>query len=83
MDHLNRAGSDQALAEAARVLKPGGEFLLMVISSEPWAQFTFGPLLKHGTRGPVWWNVHVQQAGFQILEHGTRPLTLYLLARRS
>ena len=83
MDHLNRAGSDQALAEAARVLKSGGEFLLMVIGSEPWAQFAFGPLLKHDTRGASWWNAHVQHAGFQILEQGTRPLTLYLLARRS
>ena len=25
IDHLNRQGTDQSLAEAARVLKPGGE----------------------------------------------------------
>ena len=83
MDHLNRQGSDEALAEAARVTKPGGDFLLMVIENEPWAKFTFGPLMAHGgTRGAGWWSTHVEGAGFQIAEEGTRPMTLYLLARR-
>jgi SAM-dependent methyltransferase len=84
MDHVNRAGSEQAIAEAARVLKSGGEFLLMVIAEEPWAKFAFGPLLKHGgARRSDWWAEHVRNTGFQILEEGTRPLTFYLLARRS
>lgn len=83
IDHVNRQGTDQSLAEAARVLKPGGDFLLMVIANEKWAKFTFGPLLSHGgTRRADWWTAHVQKAGFQILEEGTRPLTFYLLARR-
>src|SRR5438552_4183820 len=83
IDHLNRAGIDQSLAEAARVVKPGGDFLLMVIGDEPWAKFTFGPLLKHGgARGSAWWTARVQEAGFQVLEEGTRPLTLYVLAQR-
>ena len=83
IDHRNRQGTDQSLAEAARVLKPGGDLLLMIIANEKWAKFTFGPLLSHGgTRGAGWWTTHVQKAGFQILEEGTRPLTFYLLARR-
>ena len=61
-----------------------GIFYLMVVAEEPWAEFTFGPLLKHGgTRGADWWNTRVKEAGFQVLEEGTRPVTLYLLARRS
>lgn len=83
MDHVNRAGSDQAIAEAARVLKSGGDFLLMVVAEEPWAEFAFGPLLKHGgARHRDWWTEHVQTAGFQVIEQGMRPLTFYVLARR-
>lgn len=83
IDHLNRQGINQALAEAARVVKPGGDFLLILIGKEPWGVLTFGPLLMHGgPRGPAWWTARVQEAGFQVLEQGTRPLTLYLLARR-
>ena len=83
IDHLGRQGSKQALGEAARVVKPGGDFLLMVIGKEPWGQFAFGPLLMHGgPRGQAWWSEQVQGAGFQVLEEGTRPVTVYLLARR-
>jgi ubiquinone/menaquinone biosynthesis C-methylase UbiE len=83
MDHVNRKGTDQALAETARVLKPGADFLLMVIANEKWAKFAFGPLLSHGgTRGAQWWTTHVEKAGFEVLENGTRPLTFYVLARR-
>jgi SAM-dependent methyltransferase len=84
MDHLNRAGSDKALAEAARVLKPGGDFLVMLIANEKWAKFAFGPLLSHGVfRGANWWTTHIQQAGFQVAEQGTSPLTFYVLAKRN
>ena len=83
VDHLNRDGITQALAEAARVVKPGGDFLLILVGKEPWVQFAFGPLIMHsGARGPAWWATRLQDAGFQILEQGTRPGTLYLLARR-
>jgi ubiquinone/menaquinone biosynthesis C-methylase UbiE len=83
IDHLNREGIDRSLAEAARVVKPGGDFLLILIGKEPWAQFAFGPLLMHGgPRPPAWWTTRLQEAGFQVLEVGTRPLTLYVLARR-
>jgi ubiquinone/menaquinone biosynthesis C-methylase UbiE len=83
VDHLNRQGIKEALAEADRVLKPGGEFLLAVIGKDPWLQFTFGPLLMHsGTRGAEWWTSRLQEAGFQVTENGMRPATLYLLARK-
>ena len=84
VDHLDGQGIRQALAEAARVVKPGGDFLLILVGKEPWVEFAFGPLIMHsGSRGPAWWSARLQEAGFQILEQGTRPGTLYLLARRS
>lgn len=84
IDHLNREGISESLAEAARVVKPGGDFLLILIGREPWGLFTFGPLLLHGgPRGPQWWTARLQETGFEVREQGTRPLTFYVLARRS
>lgn len=83
VDHLNRQGIGQALAEAARVIKPRGDFLLMLVGNEPWAHFTFGPMLAHmGGHGLPWWSARLQEAGFQIREQGTRPATIYLLAQK-
>lgn len=83
VDHLGNEGIGKALAEAARVVKPGGEFLLMLVAKDGWVKFTFGPILLHShTRGPDWWTGRLEEAGFQVLEHGARPATLYLLSRK-
>jgi SAM-dependent methyltransferase len=83
VDHLGREGISQALAEAARVLKPGGEFLLMVVQSDGWAKLAFGPLLSHGgTKGAYWWKARAKEAGFEVAEEGNPPITLYLLLRK-
>lgn len=83
IDHLNRQGSVEALREAHRVLKPGGDFLLMLVSNDAWARFAFGPALSHGgTRGATWWRERLRETGFDLVEEGNRPLTLYFLARR-
>ena len=83
VDHLNRDGIKQALAEAARVVKPGGEFLLILVANDGWAKLAFGPILSHGgTRGSAWWSERAKEAGFEIIETGTPPVTLYLLLRR-
>jgi ubiquinone/menaquinone biosynthesis C-methylase UbiE len=83
IDHLDRRGIDQSLAETARVLKPGGDFLLMLVANDRWVKLAFGPMLSHGAiRGPAWWTSRLQEAGLEVREEGTRPGTLYLLARR-
>jgi ubiquinone/menaquinone biosynthesis C-methylase UbiE len=83
IDHLSRQSIPAALGEASRVLKPGGEFLMMVINKDAWLNFTFGPLLFHsGTASSTWWTSRLQEAGFRVVEQGTRPATLYFLARK-
>jgi ubiquinone/menaquinone biosynthesis C-methylase UbiE len=83
-EHLNGEGIEQSLAEAARVVKPDGDFLLILVAKEPWLQYTFGPMLMHqGFHGANWWTARIEEAGFQVLEQGTRPATLYLLGRRA
>lgn len=62
-------GVKSALSDAERVLRPGGEFLLMVISKDLWLRVALGPLL-------------LQEAGFQVVEQGPQPTTLYFLGRK-
>src|SRR4051812_504186 len=82
IDHLGRAGVLSTLKEAARVLRPGGEFLMLVLAKDSWLQFAWGPLLLH-TRMPDQdqWAQYLRAAGFRIVEQGTRPATLYFLVR--
>ena len=83
MDHLGRAGAVEALAEAARVIKPGGDFLLILVGSDGWTTFLFGPMLAHGgLPGPDWWRARAMEAGFEVVEEGRQPGTLYFLLRK-
>ena len=80
MDHLGRKNSPTALAEARRVLKPGGDFLLILIANDWWAKFAFGPMLSHGgTYGAAWWRAAATAAGFDVREEGTQPVTTFFL----
>ncbi len=84
IDHLDRGGIRQALREAYRVLKPDGQFLLMVIANDRWLKFAFGPLMAHAPMAAGdFWAPEVRDAGFQILEEGTQPATKYILARKT
>jgi len=83
IDHLNRDGSRIAIGEAARVLKPGGEFLLILIAKEPWVEYAFGPLIMHtGLREASWWSEALRETNFTVIEHRTRPGTRYFLSRK-
>ena len=83
IDHLSPDGITRALAEANRVLKPGGQFLLIVIAKDRWLLFAFGPLIAHAPMITAdFWDQKLRDAGFRILQDGTEPATKFVLARK-
>ena len=83
IDHLGAKGRKETLAEASRVLKPNGEFLMMVVYKDPVLLYTFGPLLVHMRGGNAeYWDKMLNEAGFDVVENGVKPGTLYVLARK-
>ena len=83
IDHIPRAGIPKALSEASRVLKPGGEFLLMVVNVDWWARFASPHAIGHHPRANASrWRTLLESAGFDVLEQGTRPAVLYFLTRK-
>jgi SAM-dependent methyltransferase len=83
IDHLRRTERSGAIGEVARVLKPGGEFLLMVIQVD-WRVWLVSPLLAHHpSQDPEPWRVWLRENGFTLEEEGTRFSTLYFLAKKT
>ena len=82
IDHLRRAERANAIGEVARVLKPGGEFLLMIIHVD-WRTWLVSPLLAHHpSQNPEPWRDLLQANGFTLEEEGTPFATLYFLAKK-
>jgi SAM-dependent methyltransferase len=83
IDHIPGDGKQKAVAEVARVLKPKGEFLLLIVNTD-WMVRLLSPhaLGHHPRQDPVRWRVMLERAGFAIEEEGTKAATLYWLARR-
>ncbi len=83
IDHLPRAGVPIALAEAARVLKPGGEFLLTIANADALAWFASPhAMAHHGRVDANRWRTMLASAGFEVVEQGTQPGALYFLGRK-
>lgn len=82
IDHLRRAERAKAIAEVARVLKPGGEFLLMIIQVD-WKTWLVSPILAHHpSQNPEPWRALLQENGLSLEEEGTGFTTLYFLAKK-
>ncbi|MBF8269809.1 MAG: rebM 4 [Gammaproteobacteria bacterium] len=86
IDHLEIEGIKKSFAEIRRVLRPDGEFLLMVINNDVWIRIAYPFFLHHGYFGPRTnierWRNLLTDAGFEVLEQGTQPATLYFLVRK-
>ena len=86
IDHMGREGSSKAIHEVARVLKPNGEFLLEIVNPDIWAKVLMPiphvGLNAHFRPDPVRWRAMLTGAGFEVIEEGMEPATLYWLARK-
>lgn len=86
IDHLRKKDAQQSISEMARVLKPRGQFLLMVLNTDAYVKFAY-PLIHlhmyygHGSNAERW-RQPLLAAGFSIVEEGTRPATMYFLAEK-
>lgn len=84
IDHLSRSDVDKTFAEMARVIRPGGQFLLIVINQDAWVRTALPFFVHHGYFGgrayPERWRSGLERAGFFVVEAGTQPGTLYFLA---
>jgi SAM-dependent methyltransferase len=82
IDHLRRAERPKAISEVARVLKPGGEFLLMIIHVD-WKTWLVSPFLAHHpSQKPEPWRALLHENGFTLEAEGTQFSTLYFFAKK-
>lgn len=86
IDHLSGEGVKRSLAEIRRVLRPDGQFLLMVINPDIWIRVAYPFFVHHGYFGGRTdherWRSRLIEAGFEVDEIGTTPGSLYLLAHK-
>jgi SAM-dependent methyltransferase len=87
MDHVGRDGAAAAVRETARVIKPHGEFLLMLVNVDWWIRFVsllpHHGLAHHPKANAERWHGLLEQEGFEVLEEGTTPGTLYFVSRKA
>jgi SAM-dependent methyltransferase len=82
IDHLLRDDLVKGISEVARVLKPRGEFLVLIVNPD-WATWAFAPPIAHHPRpDPARWRSLLEQGGLPVVEEGMKPATLYFLAEK-
>jgi SAM-dependent methyltransferase len=98
VDHLDPEGILSALTESIRVLRPGGEILLMNMHRDGWTQFVYTPLFgMHSSEDSTshnsgvsdqhssidaHWKARLEHVGFEMIETGRSPGTAFYLARK-
>ena len=83
IDHIPRAGIPKAVSEVARILKPGGEFLLTIVDVDGWIWFASPALAHHRPADASRWRTLLESSGFDVVEQGKQPGALYFLGRKA
>ena len=81
MDHLAQPQVGTALAEVRRVVRPGGEFLLMVIVPSVWSVVAYSPLILRMFPRSRFWRDGLTAAGFDVASEGWTRGARWFLAR--
>lgn len=83
IDHLRRSDIGTTLSGFARVLKPRGEILVVVVNPD-WITMIASPhaIAHHRSWDPAEWRSMLDAAGFQVEEDGRQPGALYFYGRK-
>jgi ubiquinone/menaquinone biosynthesis C-methylase UbiE len=86
IDHLRRTDVPRALREGARVLRPGGQILIMNVNVDGWVRVALPTPPGHGyfgsTQNVERWRMALAEAGFEVIDQGTQPGTIYFLGQK-
>lgn len=85
IDHIPPADVPTALGEVARLVKPRGQFLLMIINVDGWLRLAAPWMNMHGGNRTAQrarrWRDWLEGAGFEVVEQTTSPGSLNFLAQ--
>lgn len=82
IDHLRGDDLVKSISEVARVLRPQGEFLLLIVNPDWWTWVFAPPIAHHARPDPARWRSLLEQGGLAVVEEGMKPATLYFLSQK-